>query len=133
MRQDFLEQLRVHGRSLAMELKHAGMRREVLVTHYYQVPRKGPLNRLMGRTKLGYTTALCWEMGPNVTGGIRSLALGEDGVIYVGDGPLAPSREAVPLSEQHITTLEAAQAVRQRFYELEKRADIFNKLNERAE
>lgn len=132
-RRDFLEQLCTHGRALAVELGGEHVRTDVLVTHLHDVPRRGPLNRLLGRTRPGFTSVNGWEMGHDSSSALQSLALGTDGMIYVTGRPLVTDRDAVPLNETHITTLESAQAVRECLHALEKRTDIFNKLRNRAE
>lgn len=129
--QQFLEQLRSHGRALAVELLHIEQRSDAIFTYYGRMRRPGLLGSLFGLMYDGYKTISGWRLGELKPARRGLLYLGQDGEIYVLHSSFR--HEARPLSEVDVQTLQDAQEVRRLLHALEERTDVFNKLRDRAE
>lgn len=128
-----LEDLRMHARALAVELKDVKEPADSILSCRVPHPRSKLLRAISRQKATRYRQIEGWNLGTQVTSAIISLTLGKDGQLYVSKQERLVGRRGYLLSDQELATLQDVHALRRCLHYLEERSDVFNKLKARAE
>jgi len=128
-----VETLQSIGRAIAVELKDVGVPTDDHIGYYGRVPRPGWLNQVFGRTTIDFINVDGWTPGIAPVEDTSPILLSDNGEIFVMGSGISSSAEGHPLTERHVTTINAARSIQKSLHLIEERHSLQEKLRAKRE